>query len=139
MRNRSSYNPKRRLRENQPDKDLQKLALKVKYGGNPEHKRNPGDFGLIPPALPRPDKTLCDEVEIFSKKEATRLLRKGVRMGLVSFREINGFPKNIWTVNKEGCPLEAQLENQAQGIYHGYPMPENDPFRQLVLEKWRTK
>ncbi len=139
MPDRSSYNPKRRLRENQPDADLQKLALRVRYGGNPEHKRNPGDFGLTPPALPRPDKTLCDEVGIFSKKEATRLLRKGVRMGLVSFREINGFPKNIWSISKEGCPLEAQLENQDQGIYHGYPMPENDPFRQLVLEKWRIK
>jgi len=29
------------------------LSEKATYGGNPEHKRNPGDFGLSPPALPR--------------------------------------------------------------------------------------
>ena len=88
--------------------------------------------------MPRPDKTLCDAVGIFKRIEATRLLRKGVRRGLVSIREKNGFPQNIWSISGEGHPLEAQLENPDQGIYHGYPMPENDPLRQLVLEKWRN-
>jgi hypothetical protein len=34
------------------------------YEGVPYHKRNPGDFGLTPPAAPRPDKTLCDEANV---------------------------------------------------------------------------
>lgn len=136
MRDRASYNLKRRIKEKQIKDGLQKLALKVSYGGNPEHKRNPGDFELTPPAMPRPDKTLCDAAGIFTKKEALRLLRKGVRRGLVSFNERNGFPQNIWTVSEEGCPLEAQLENQERGTYHGYPMPENDPLRPIVLERW---
>lgn len=34
------------------------LSRKATYGGNPEHKRNPGDFGLSPPALPRQGKSL---------------------------------------------------------------------------------
>ena len=139
MRDRTSYNPKRRINDNKPVEELTQLASKVSYGGNPEHKRNPGNFGLTPPAIPRPDKTLCDTVGIFKRMEATRLLRKGVRKGLISIRENNGFPQNIWSISKEGYPLEAQLENQDQGIYHGYPMPENDPFRLLVLEKWRNK
>ena len=52
--------------------------MRVKYGGNPEHKRNPGDFGLTPPSQPRADKTLCDEVAVFKRTTALRLLRKGI-------------------------------------------------------------
>jgi hypothetical protein len=37
----------------------------------------------------------------------------------------------------EGVPLEAQLENAANGTYHGYPMPEDDPFRDIVIARWR--
>ncbi|MCY4261041.1 MAG: hypothetical protein OXC91_12375 [Rhodobacteraceae bacterium] len=47
------FNPKRRLAS--PDTytgtELVGLAKAVKYSGNPEHKRNPGDFGLTPPAV----------------------------------------------------------------------------------------
>ena len=52
---------------------------------------------------------------------------------------MDGFPKNIWSVTKEGEPLEAQLENRDQGIYHGYPMPEADAFREVVLKRWKTR
>jgi hypothetical protein len=114
------------------------LCRTVKYGGNPEHKRNPGDFKLDPPALPRSDKTHCDAVGIFSKAEATRLLKEGARRGLVSVAERNGFPQNIWSVTADNCPLEAQLENEQQGVYHGYPMPDTDPFRSKVLEAWNS-
>jgi hypothetical protein len=34
--------------------------------------------------------------------------------------------------------MEAQLENQELGTYHGYPMPENDPLFCKVLEKWKS-
>lgn len=46
------------------------------------------------------------------------------------------WPQNIWAVTDEGCPVEAQLENQVQGTYHGYPMPEADPMRKEILERW---
>ena len=39
-------------------------------------------------------------------------------------------------VTKEGIPLEAMLENAGDGTYHGFPMPESDPFRDKVLELW---
>ncbi len=51
---------------------------------------------------------------------------------------MNGFPKNVWVVTEDGIPLEAQLENQETGVYHGYPMPLDDPFREKVLERWEA-
>ncbi|HSQ08918.1 MAG TPA: hypothetical protein VLM84_14675, partial [Chromatiaceae bacterium] len=79
---------------------------------------NPGDFGLTPPSCPRADKSLCDVARIFRRKDALVLLRAGIG---------------------RGQPVEAQLENQAQGTYHGYPMPESDPFRNVVLEQWSRR
>lgn len=137
MRRRTGYNPKRRIRQELDPDYLKWLAESVSYAGNPEHKRNPGDFGLAPPSLPRADKAQCDTVEVFCRKEATRLLKAGVRKGLISEQEQNRYPKNIWVVLNDQWPLEAQLENPQRGTYHGYPMPESDPFRKEVLEKWK--
>lgn len=39
-------------------------------------------------------------------------------------------------MTEAGQPLEAQLENKETGVCHGYPMPENDAFREAVLERW---
>jgi hypothetical protein len=138
MRRRTGFNPKRRIRQVLDPDYLKSLADSVNYGGNPEHKRNPGDFGLMPPSQPRADKTLCDTVGVFSRMEATRLLRMGVSKGLVSEREQNGYPQNIWVVTEDQWPLEAQLENAQRGTYHGYPMPETDPFREEVIAKWKN-
>ncbi len=115
---------------------LRQLAAVAQYGGNPEHKRNPGDFGLHPPSAPRPAKSLCDVAGIFQRSVAQALLSEGMRRGLVSQQERNGWPQNIWAVASNGVPLEAQLENAEQGCYHGYPVPESDPFAQEILSRW---
>jgi hypothetical protein len=44
----------------------------------------------------------------------------------------------VWAVSIEDLPLEAQLENAANGTYHGYPMAEEDPFRDIVLARWKA-
>ncbi len=137
MNGRLRFNMKRRIRAMQDPELRDRLARSINYGGNPEHKRNPGDFGLTPPSHPRSDKSLCDTVNIFARHEAESLLRAGVARGLISEREQNGYPQNIWSVTDNGYPLEAQLENPEKGTYHGYPMPENDPFRDEVLKTWR--
>ena len=137
FRQRKSFNPKRRFADAPRQADLERLAGAVRYGGNPEHKRHPGNFGLTPPAAPRLDKTLCDEAGNFDPGLALELLRAGIRHGLVS-RRGDEYPQNIWAVSDEGVPLEAQLENRGNGTYHGYPMPKNDPFREIVLEKWKA-
>jgi hypothetical protein len=139
MRPRSgNFNPKRQICK--PDEAARRLDAmqsnlgRLRYSGNPEHKRNPGDFGLTPPSGQRPGKTLCDQVRIFTRNEAVRLLQAGFRRGMVSVQERNGWPQNVWAVTDKGEPLEAQLEGD--GIYHGYPMPEADPFRDEVVARW---
>jgi hypothetical protein len=133
-----TFNPKRRICTREEfdllQRALPELVKNVRYGGNPEHKRNAGDFGLTPPSNPRPGKTLCDEVQIFSRAQALRLLRQGLSRGMVSSQIRNGWPQNVWAVTERGEPLEAQREND--GIYHGYPMPASDPFREEVLKRW---
>jgi hypothetical protein len=139
-RPRKSYNPKRALVANKPaQEELSAIAKKVSYIGNPEHKRNPGDFALTPPSAPRSDKTLCDLAGIRSRSEALSTLRSGVLDGLISDQKRGEFPQNIWSVNSDGIPFEAQLDNQEAGTYHGYPMPEADPFREVVLKAWNSR
>lgn len=115
---------------------LRALRDRVDYGGNPEHKRSPGDFGLTPPSQPRPDKSLCDEAGIRSRAVAVDLLRAGIERGLISEQTPGGFPQNVWAVTDDGIPLEAQLENRELGTYHGYPIPAGDPFGREVLLQW---
>lgn len=136
----NDFNPKRKL-QSADGQDMARLAGlvdKVRYGGNPEHKKNPGDFGLTPPADPRPGKSLCDGVGVFSRADALKLLQGGLRRGLVSDRCVGVWPKNIWSVTADGCALEAQLENSDTGTYHGYPMPDSDPFSETVKDRWHA-
>ena len=135
------FNPKRKMinLEQCDFKHLSDLASQAKYGGNPEHKMNPGDFNLTPPSSPRAGKSLCDSVKVFTRREALALLRNGIRMGLVSDRIVGQWPKNVWSVMDDGTPLEAQIESPEQGSYHGYPMQEDDPFCQKVIAQWRIR
>lgn len=142
MKRRMTPNPKRRLRAVPAASEQQvlgELAEQVSYGGNPEHKRDPGDFGLDPPSQPRQGKTLCDEAQIFNRARAKGLLREGIRRGLISVQERNGWPQNVWAVAENGVPLEAMLENQQTGAYHGYPMLSDDPLREEVLDRWNLR
>lgn len=135
---RKSYNPKRMLVVEKPESaELNALAEKIRYNGNPEHKRSPGDFALTPPSAPRADKTLCEPAGIRTKLEALAALQAGVRKGLISDQMRGSFPQNIWSI-AGGVPFEAQLDNESAGTYHGYPMPEADPFRVMVLRAWRA-
>jgi hypothetical protein len=129
-------NPKRRILHDPQPNDLARWAKRARYVGNPDHKRNPGDFGLEPPSSPRLGKTLCDAAAVFTRKEAQRLLRQGIEKGLVSEQLRNGWPQNIWSVAQNGTALEAMLDNQTEGTYHGYPMLSDDPLAATVLELW---
>ena len=136
-KNRQSNNPKRRIQESPEPQELARLVEQVKCGGNPDHKRWGGNFGLTRQAPPRPATTLCEDVGISTKEQALALLQEGARRGLISARLSNGFPQNIWAVTGDDIPLEAQLENRIQGTYHGYPVTEDDPFRTTIMERWR--
>jgi hypothetical protein len=141
MKQRSTkFNNKRRLAplEDWPEMRLASLCKSVRYGGNPEHKKKPGDFNLTPPSCARRGKSLCDSIGIFTRRNALKLLRLGVSRGLVSKQMQNDWPQNIWTVYK-GRVLEAQLEQAENGTYHGYPLQDEDPFADAILARWRTK
>ena len=131
------FNRKRRIVNPRPaQQTLNDLARKVRYVGSPYHKRNPGDFALTPAAQPRPDAMLCDGAGIVTVSEAQRLLKKGARKGLVSDDPQGTFPKHIWASTNTGIALEATLSNAETGEYHGYPLFDPDPFREVVLRRW---
>jgi hypothetical protein len=113
VKRRSGYNPKRNIatQDTMTEEECADLAQRTRYGGNPEHKRNPGDYGLMPPSNPRPGKTLCDASERILKVEAERLLAEGIKKGMVSMQQRNGWPQNVWVVSSTGTVFEAQLEN----------------------------
>lgn len=135
------YNPKRKIAVNGsvPPSRLRELAQKSSYGGNPEHKRSPGDYGLTPPASPRPGKTLCDGERQILKEEAEAFLRGGLGRGMMSPCAVGSWPHNVWAVSEAGEAFEFQLENPALGVYDGYPMPKNDDFRAAVEAEWMKR
>lgn len=135
------YNPKRKLQppEYWSERERKRRSKEASYGGNPEHKSSPGDYGLSPPCSPRPGKTLCDKGREFPKERAEQLLRAGLERGMIS-RQVNGsWPQNVWAISQDGEVFEGQLENRAIGAYHGYPMPEDDDFRTTVIEEWNRR
>jgi hypothetical protein len=141
MHQRKAFNPKRKIKDaptTQAQMDsLADLARRVSYGGNPEHKRNPGDFRLTPPALPRRGKSLCDDAKITTVVRALALLRDGIEKGLVDYRwNGEGWPEMVWAVSQDGYPMEAQRERD--GVYHGYPIPDADPLRAVVVDRWKV-
>lgn len=136
----AQFNTKRRIKKlAKGDSRYLDLAKRVRYGGNPEHKMNPGDFGLTPISSPRTGKSLCDTVGIFSRQDALHYLKLGLCHGLISDRFNGEWPQNIWALTKDGHPLEAQLENPATGTYHGYPMPQSDPLAAEIVRRWNIE
>ena len=129
--------------------ELDSLASRVKYVGSPLHKRNPGDYGLHPPAAVRPQKTLCDDALVVTRKEAQTLLEAGVRKGLLRYRSesdpsrLDEFPQVIWAVKalSDGSRivLEARHNNSPSGHYHGYPLLDRSPTSEKVLRLWDEK
>lgn len=139
MKPRTSFNPKRRIIRARPSpENSERWEENVRYGGNPEHKKNPGDFDLSPPSNPRQGKTLCDNAEMVRRDEVLRLIREGIRRGMLSEQMRNGWPQNIWAVAPNGMPLEAQLENPVNGTYHGYPLQDVDPLSAIIKKAWES-
>ncbi|MFH7321498.1 hypothetical protein ACHHRT_12940 [Desulfurivibrio sp. D14AmB] len=135
---RRKVNPKRRLLDGKLSGDrTAMLKHSMRYCGSPLHKKSPGDFGLTPPAAPRPGKSLCDATGIFTVAEATALLHRGVEAGLVS--DDQSFPRYVWAVLEARQVVEARCDDPVRGTYHGYPLEKHDPMAELVLQRWREQ
>ena len=92
MHKRKSFNPKRKIcaKEAIDPAFMRALIKKLHYGGNPEHKRNPGDFGLDPPISPRVGKTLCDDIKVFKRSEGLNYSARALR--------------KAWSVSRSAAP-----------------------------------
>lgn len=112
------------------------LRSVVTYEGSPHHKRNPGNFGLTPPAAPRLDKTLCDEARVFDRAVANQLLANAIERGLVSEAIADGFPKQLWAIDDAGQVFEAMYGGSVRGVYHGYPIRRTDPLFEEISKLW---
>lgn len=126
-------NPKRRMGE--PGMSTIPAA-RVAYLGSPLHKRSPGDYGLTPPADPRPNKTLCDEIGIFERAKAQALLQQGLERGTISPCPQGELPRYIWAVTDDGRVVEARCDDATHGTYHGYPLADADPMANEVKKRW---
>jgi hypothetical protein len=116
-----------------------RLLAEAAYEGSPLHKREPGDFGLTPPASPRPTKALCDEAAIKTRAAATELFMQAIQGGLVSDPAVGLFPKFLWVVDEQGRVFEAIYGGSQPGRYHGYPIRRNDPFFDDVITAWERR
>lgn len=131
----------RRTMRQSPLSDIEQRFLKqnAEYEGISYHKRSPGDFGLTPPAAPRPEKTLCDEASITRRAQASALLERAIDGGLVSDTEgAPGFPKQLWVVDETGQVFEAMYGGSRAGLYHGYPIRRTDPWYDEVIRAWEN-
>ena len=119
----------------------EKAALRARavYEGSPHHKRNPGDFGLTPPAAPRLDKTLCDEAGVFERARAADLFARAIERGIVSEANVDGLPNQMWVFDEHGRVFEAMLGGSQTGCFHGYPIRQNDPLHHTIVAAWEEK
>lgn len=118
--------------------NYRELGRQALYTGNPVHKKSSGDFGLNPPGSPRPDKTLCDKVNIFHRLQASRLLKEAFNRGLVSQAKAQNsdiWPKYVWAITEDGHPVEGAYDGQG---YHGYPLPDaRTPLYEEIMKRWK--
>jgi hypothetical protein len=71
---------------------------------------------LIPPSSPRPEKTLCDEADVFEKAKASELLTAAIDRGVVSENTAaDGFPKHLWAIDANGQVFEAMYGGSEKG------------------------
>jgi hypothetical protein len=137
---RPGNNPKRRIapitRLNESERS--ELVKSIRYEGSGHHKRSPADYGLERTS-PRPHKTLCDGVKVITLKEAKTLVDQGIIHGMFSDFFIGKHPKLIWSVGPDGKVYEARTDEMTPGIYHGYPLEEEDDMRNVVRQIWKTR
>jgi len=51
----------------------------------------------------------------------------------------DGLPKYVWSVSDTGEVFEAKTHPNTAGIYHGYPLEEQDDMRVRVLKTWTQR
>ena len=141
MPRRHSSDPRRHiLPHGELTKEGQDRLIKyATYHGSPEHKRAPLDHDIVRPLLGNTHKTLCDLKRPITAREAQELFIKGIRMGMVSKKMVDGFPVRVWAVDEQGEVYEAKPGGLPH-MYHGYPLgPRDGVFPELVRKEWKRR
>ena len=115
-----------------------KVLDEARYVGSAHHKTRPSDYNFNPPVNPRRGKSLCDELRTITLREAIKLFRSGISLGMVSDHYERGLPKFVWAVDHEGEPYEAILGSDGPN-YHGYRLNESAPNREYVIAEWNRR
>lgn len=116
--------------------ELDRFEDTAGYDGRSYHKSKPADYGLQPPASPRPTKSLCDDRRTIYLAEARGLLKRAINLGMVStVSNKNGLPKYAWAVDEDGEVYEAKLGEDGRH-YHGYRLSRDDKTRKWMLKEW---
>ena len=110
----------------------------ARYTGSPIHKSRPADYNFIPPVSPRSGKSLCDEFRPITWREAIRLFRAGIQLGMVSSYLENGLPKFVWAVDDYGEAYEAKLGGDGLS-YHGYSFYRHQRMRRHIRAEWQRR
>lgn len=114
------------------------LKSRIRYEGSGHHKKHPADYGFER-ANPIPTKTLCDEFRPLRLAEAKALLFSGIDKGMVSKTGNDDIPNYIWSVSETGEVFEAKTHRSTPGVYHGYPLKDNDDMKPVVLKVWSAR
>lgn len=141
-RARKSREETERSIRDQPLTDAQRAFLRdhARYEGSPLHKKDPNNFGLIPPTSPRQEKTLCDEAGAFDKQVAVDLFALAIDVDLVSSKDkVEGFPAQMWVVDAEGRVFELIYGGSRLGRYHGYPIRRSNPLFDRIAAAWAVR
>ena len=118
--------------------ELERFAHTAGYDGRSYHKSKPADYGLEPPASPRPTKSLCDDKRTVYLAEAKELLKCAIDLGMVSVvSDRNALPKYAWAVDEDSEVYEAKLGNGRH--YHGYRLSRDDKMRKWILQEWKKR
>lgn len=110
----------------------------ARYVGSALHKRNAVGYGF--PASPRLEKSLCDDIRVIRKNEAVELFQAGIDCGMVSSYLINGLPKYVWAVDRQGEVYESKL-SRGTADYHGYRLSreQDHDIKILVAKEWEAR
>lgn len=112
--------------------------LEVRYIGSGHHKRNPADYHFDR-ANPRPTKSLCDANRVITLVEAQDLIKSGISKKMFSSFQEDGLPKYIWSVSDVGEVFEAKTHPNTLGMYHGYPLEDEDDMSDYISKIWSTR
>jgi len=130
MRSPGRRRPQKRKRCVPPNTDLDALAERVKYVGNPEHK---DEFTFVGPPRPRGDASICPR-EYRDQEMVTGWLRAAIRAGSTGAPWEGAFPRYVWHQEKDTV-FEARLVNRGDGSYKGYPLHDDEWPLHVVIRK----